>query len=233
MGAPGACPESRLAVALMGGQEYLLINGLWVMKIPINMSRLPQGEPITILLQEFASGDKSALDRLVPLIYPELRRLARSYMRNERPGHTLQPTALVHEAYARLAKQKHPDYHSRAHFMGVAAQVMRQILIDHARTRDAEKRGGGVEKLSLGVAADVPAGQPTTILAIDEALDRLAQNDSLKARLIEMRFFGGMTAEESAEVLKLPVTEVRRHLRVAQAWLQRELDQTAPPDEKI
>jgi len=202
------------------------------MKMPDGLSRLPQEQPITTLLHAFASGDKSALDRLVPLIYPELRRLARGYMRNERPGHTLQPTALVHEAYARLVKQEQPDYRSRAHFMGVAAQVMRQILIDHARTRDAEKRGGGVANLSLEMAAGVPVHEPSTIIAIDEALDHLARNDSLKARLIEMRFFGGMTAEESAEVLKLSVTEVRRHLRVGQAWLQRELDQKAAPDEK-
>jgi len=202
------------------------------MKIPDNMSRLPQEEPITSLLHEFASGDKRALDRLVPLIYPELRRLARSYMRNERPGHTLQPTALVHEAYARLVKQQQPDYRNRAHFMGVAAQVMRQVLIDHARTRDAEKRGSGVANLSLEMAAGVPVSQPSTILALDLALDQLARRDSLKARLIEMRFFGGMTAEESAEVLKLSVTEVRRHLRVGQAWLQRELDQKAAPEGK-
>jgi RNA polymerase sigma factor (TIGR02999 family) len=202
------------------------------MKMPDGRSQLPQEQPITALLQEFASGDKSALDRLIPLIYPELRRLARGYMRNERPGHTLQPTALVHEAYARLAKQEQPDYRSRAHFMGVAAQVMRQILIDHARIRDAEKRGGGAAKVSLERAAGMPASQPSTIIAIDEALDQLARNDSLKARLIEMRFFGGMSAEESAEVLGLSVTEVRRHLRVGQAWLQRELDQKAAPDKK-
>jgi RNA polymerase sigma factor (TIGR02999 family) len=202
------------------------------MKIPDNASRLPQEQPITALLHEFASGDKSALDRLVSLLYPELRRLARSYMRNERPGHTLQPTALVHEAYARLVKQEQPDYGSRAHFMGVAAQVMRQILIDHARTRNAEKRGGGAANLSLEIAAGVPVSEPFTIIAIDDALEQLAQNDSLKARLIEMRFFGGMTAEESAEVLKLPVTEVRRHLRLGQAWLQRALDQKATPDAK-
>jgi RNA polymerase sigma factor (TIGR02999 family) len=186
-------------------------------------SRLPPEQPITALLHEFASGNKSALDRLVPLLYPELRRLAQIYMRNERPGHTLQPTALVHEAYARLVKQEQPAYASRAHFMGVAAQVMRQILIDHARSRDAEKRGGGVPNVSLEAAAGIPVSDPATILAIDEALEQLARHDSLKARLIEMRFFGGMTAEESSEFLKLSVADVRRHLRVGQAWLQREI----------
>jgi RNA polymerase sigma factor (TIGR02999 family) len=202
------------------------------MKIPDGMPRLPQEQPITALLHEFASGDKSALDRLVPLIYPELRKLARGYMSHERPGHTLQPTALVHEAYVRLIRQEQPDYRSRAHFMGVAAQVMRQILIDHARTRDAEKRGGGVAKFSLEMAAGKPVAPPSTIIAIDEALEQLARNDPLKAKLIEMRFFGGMSAEESAEVLKLSVTEVRRHLRVGQAWLHRELDQKAAPNKK-
>ena len=202
------------------------------MKIPDDMPRSPQDQPVTALLHEFASGDKSALDRLVPLVYPELRRLARGYMSQERPGHTLQPTALVHEAYVRLLKQEQPDYRSRAHFMSVAAQVMRQILIDHARSRDAEKRGGGAAKLSLEMAAGVPVGRPPTIIAIDQALDQLARHDSLKARLIEMRFFGGMSAEESAEVLKLSVAEVRRHLRVGQAWLQRELDWKAAPEEK-
>jgi RNA polymerase sigma factor (TIGR02999 family) len=202
------------------------------MKTPDTPSRFSPEQPVTALLQEFASGDRTALDRLVTLIYPELRRLARGYMRNERPDHTLQPTALVHEAYARLVKQDQPDYCNRAHFMGVAAQVMRQVLIDHARTRDAEKRGGGVPNLGLDVAAGMPVAEPATIIAIDAALDQLAQSDPLKARLIEMRFFGGMTAEESAEVLKLPVVEVRRHLRVAQAWLQRELNQETGPEGK-
>ncbi len=198
-------------------------GGKWIMRTPDGTSRLPQELPITSLLHEFASGDKSALDRLIPLIYPELRRLARGYMSHERPGHTLQPTALVHEAYVRLIKQGQPDYRGRAHFLGVAAQVMRQILIDHARIRDAKKRGGGAAKLSLELPAGMPVGEPSTIIAIDDALNQLARNDPLKARLIEMRFFGGMSAEESAEVLKLPVTEVRRHLRLGQAWLQREL----------
>jgi RNA polymerase sigma-70 factor (ECF subfamily) len=195
-------------------------------------SSLPQDQPITVLLQDVAAGDKAALDLLVPLLYPELKRLARSYMRDEHRAHTLQPTALVHEAYARLVKQEHPDYQSRAHFMGVAAQVMRQILIDHARTRNAEKRGGGVANLSLDAAADVGVAEPAMLIAIDDALAELDRTDAVKARLIEMRFFGGMTAEESAEVLKLPVATVRQHLRVAQAWLQRELDRTITDKEK-
>lgn len=182
-------------------------------------------EPITILLNKFAGGDKSAIDRLVPALYPELKKLARIYMRNENLGHTLQPTALVHQAYMRLVKQDQPDFRSRAHFMGVAAHIMRQILIDHARIRDAEKRGGDIAKLPLEGIDVASADRPPSILAIDDALTELARTDPLKGRLIEMRFFGGLTAEESAEVLNIPIAEVRRHLRVAQAWLMRELSQ--------
>src|SRR5215472_2244697 len=190
--------------------------------------RLPNDEPITILLHKFAAGDKSAIDRLVPLLYPELRDLARSYLHNEHVGHTLQPTALVHQAYMRLVKKDQPDFRSRAHFLGVAAHIMRQILIDHARVRDAEKRGGKAAKMSLD-GVDVARGDsPPMILAVDDALNELARTDPLKGQLIEMRFFGGLTAEESAEVLNIPVTEVRQHLRVAQAWLLRELH----PDSK-
>src|SRR5579864_4376394 len=152
------------------------------------MGSLPDDQPITLLLQRFANGDKNALDRLIPRLYPELQRLARSYLRHERPGHTLQPTALVHEAYARLVKQDQPDYHNRSHFIAVAAQVMRQILIDHARARKAEKRGGGAVKFSLDEAIEVPADHPSILLAIDDALINLAQKDPQKAKLIELRF---------------------------------------------
>jgi len=186
---------------------------------------LPDDEPITMLLHRFAAGDKSAIDRLVPLLYPELRKLARSYMHNENVGHTLQPTALVHQAYMKLVKQDQGDFRSRAHFLGVAAHIMRQILIDHARVRDAEKRGGKAAKLSLERMDIASADRPPLILAVDEALTELARTDALKGQLIEMRFFGGLTAEESAEVLNIPVIEVRWHLRVAQAWLLRELNQ--------
>jgi RNA polymerase sigma-70 factor, ECF subfamily len=187
---------------------------------------MSQSASVTTSLRQFADGDKQALDRLVLLVYSELRRLANGYLRGERPGHTLQPTALVHEAYARLVQQDHPDYHSRAHFMGVAAQVMRQILIDHARSRNTAKRGGGEVKLSITQAGEIPVGRPSMMIAIDDALNELARKDAIKARLIEMRFFGGLTAEESAETTGMPIADVRRHLRVAQAWLQRELDRT-------
>lgn len=183
-------------------------------------------EPITTLLHRFADGDKQALDRIMPVVYSELQKIAGGYIRNERPFHTLQPTALVHEAYARLLSQQQPDYKSRTHFMAVAAQVMRQILIDHARTRNAAKRGGGEVKFSIEQAGEIPVDRPSVLIAIDDALEELGRKDAIKARLIEMRFFGGLTAEESAEATGMPVAEVRRHLRVAQAWLQRELDRT-------
>jgi RNA polymerase sigma factor (TIGR02999 family) len=186
-------------------------------------------QPITLLLQEFAAGDKTAFDRLMPLVYSELRKLAAGHLRRENPGHTLQPTALVHEAYIRLLGQEQPDYSSRSHFLGVAAHVMRQILIDHARARQAGKRGGGQPKYSLDSSLDSAVERPLPMIAIDDALQSLEKRDSRKAKLIEMRFFGGLTAEESADVLHLPVEKVRAELRLAQAWLQRELDRNAAP----
>jgi RNA polymerase sigma-70 factor (ECF subfamily) len=182
---------------------------------------------ITVLVHEYANGDKHALDRLLPLVYTELRRIARKHLRDERPGHTLQPTALVHEMYARLAGQTPPDVRDRIHFLSVAAGVMRQILIDHARTKYAQKRGGRQEKLSLDEAHDACMEKPAIMIRVDDALNQLARQDAGKARLVEMRFFGGLTAEESAQVLAVPVNVVRRELRVAQAWLQRELNQSA------
>lgn len=179
---------------------------------------------ISVLVHEYANGDKAALDRLLPLVYAELRRIARKHLRGERPSHTLQPTALVHEMYARLAGQAPPDVHDRIHFLGVASHVMRQILIDYARTQYAQKRGGRQAKLSLEEAQDACIERPAIMIRIDDALNQLARHDPRKARLIEMRFFGGLTAEESAAVFNLPVNAVRRDLRVAQAWLQRELD---------
>jgi RNA polymerase sigma factor (TIGR02999 family) len=182
-------------------------------------------EPVTVLLRDFANGDKSALDRLLPLFYNELRKIAGGVLRDERSGHTLQPTALVHELYARiLASQDPPDYRSRAHFLCVAARAMRQILIDHARGRNAAKRGGPQAKISLDEAQDAAGEASPEIVAVDDALRELERRDPRKAQLIEMRFFGGLTAEDSAEVMDLPVHTVRRELRTAQAWLQRELD---------
>jgi RNA polymerase sigma factor (TIGR02999 family) len=186
-----------------------------------------ESRTITHLLKNFAGGDKSALDGLIPLVYNELRRIADGYLRQERPGHTLQPTALVHELYARILGQEQPGYRNRGHFLGVAAQVMRQILIDHARMKHAAKRGGGRQKYSIDEACDAALERPSVMIELDDAINALEREDARKARLVEMRFFGGLTAEESAEVMQLPVNTVRRELRVAQAWLQRELDRNA------
>jgi RNA polymerase sigma factor (TIGR02999 family) len=186
-------------------------------------------QPITHALQDLAKGDPSALDRVMPMVYAEMRKLAGHYLRQERNGHTLQPTALVHEAYFRLVGQNQPEFQNRAHFLGVAAHAMRQILIDHARTRNAAKRGGGEGVFSIEEGMDSAMERPSALIQVDDALQALELHDKRKAQLIEMRFFGGMTAEESAEVLNLPVQKIRSELRVAQAWLKRELDNRATP----
>jgi len=186
-------------------------------------------QPITLTLHDLAGGDKDALNRLMPAVYTELRKLADGYLRNERPGNTLQPTALVHEAYIRLIGQERPDFRSRSHFLAIASHIMRQILIDHARSRNAGKRGGGMPRYSLDEALNAAVERPSIMLAIDDALCELERKDPRKAKLIEMRFFGGLTAEESAEILDLPVEKVRGELRMAQAWLQRELSGRAAP----
>jgi RNA polymerase sigma factor (TIGR02999 family) len=167
----------------------------------------------------------------MPMVYAELRKLAAHYLRQERKGHTLQPTALVHEAYFRLAGQNQPEFQNRSHFLGVAAHAMRQILIDHARTRNAAKRGGGQATFAIEEGVDAALERPSALIQVDDALQALEVHDPRKAQLIEMRFFGGMTAEESAEVLNLPVQKVRGELRIAQAWLKRELDNRAGPRE--
>ncbi len=190
---------------------------------------MQDAQPITQMLREFAAGDKAALDRLIPLIYDELRRLAHAQLRREHRSVTLQPTALVHEAYARLIGQEHPDYRNRAHFLGVASQVMRQVLIDYARRRNAVKRGGGDPHYSLNEALDAAAERPQILIALDDSLRALERKDPRKAKLVEMRFFGGLGAEEIAEVLSEPVDSVRTELRVAQAWLRR---QSAPSAKK-
>jgi len=185
-------------------------------------------QPITNALQDLAKGDSSAVDRVLPLVYSELRNLAGHYMRQERHGHTLQPTALVHEAYFRLIGDHQPQFQNRSHFLGVAAHAMRQILIDHARSRNAAKRGGGQAPFSLEECMDAPLDRSPALIQVDDALRTLELQDPLKAQLVEMRFFGGMTAEDSAEVLNIPVPKVRSELRIAQAWLKRELDNRGP-----
>jgi RNA polymerase sigma factor (TIGR02999 family) len=182
---------------------------------------------VTTLLRQFSGGDKSALDRLVPLVYGELRRVADGCLRREPSGHTLQPTALVHEAYSRLVGQNPPDCNDRARFMAISARIMRQILTDHARAKYAHKRGGRQERFSMDEARDAALERPAVVIRVDDALEALDRLDPQKARLVEMRFFGGLTAEESAIALELPVQVVRRELRVAQAWLQREMGASA------
>jgi RNA polymerase sigma-70 factor (ECF subfamily) len=178
---------------------------------------------VTRLLREWANGAQSALEALTPLVYAELRRLAASYLRSEQPGHTLQPTALVHEAFIRLIDRSTPDCQNRSQFYGVAAHLMRQILIDHARTRQAVKRGGHVVRLSLEEDLVVSHERDTDLLALDDALERLAAIDPRRSRMVELRFFGGLSVEETAEVLKVSEKTVRRDWQFTKTWLLREL----------
>lgn len=175
---------------------------------------------VTQLLQEWANGDQAALEELVPLVYDELRRLASRYMRRERQGHTLQTSALINEAYLRLVDQKNVKWHNRSHFYGVAAQVMRHILVDHARSRSRAKRGGGFQIESLDEQA-VITSEAAEVLALDEALKKLAEMDERKSQIVEMKFFGGLTTEEVAEVLNITSRTVEREWRKAKAWLNR------------
>ena len=178
-------------------------------------------EPVTVLLQQWRDGDQAALDALTPIVYDELRRLAASYLRRERDGHTLQPTALLHEAYVKLANQQDKDWKNRAHFFGVAAHLMRQILVDHARGRNREKRGAGMAKVQLNEALDASQERPEILVQLDDALNELAKFDERKAKVVEMRFFAGMSVEETAEALSISVATVGREQRMAEAWLGR------------
>ena len=178
---------------------------------------------LTQLLREWANGAQSALEALTPLVYAELRRLAASYLRSEAPGHTLQPTALVHEAFLRMVGRTAPHCQNRSEFYGVAARLMRQILIDHARTRQAVKRGGCFVHLSLEDDLVVSREQEPNLIALDEALERLGAVDPRKARVVELRFFGGLSVEESAEALNVSEVTVRRDWQFAKTWLLREL----------
>ena len=179
---------------------------------------------VTALLGDWSRGNRTALDQLLPLVYAELRRVAARQLRNERAAHTLQPTALVHEVYIRLVDQRQVDWQNRAHFFGVSAQVMRRILVDHARRHSASKRGEGVCCVSIDEAKDVAAASnETPILALDHALDRLEKVDSALAKIVELRAFGGLTIEEAAHVLSVSPSTVKRDWRTAKAWLNREL----------
>ena len=188
---------------------------------------MPGGEQITLLLKAWRDGDQTALDQVTPLIYDELYRVARSYLRGERADHTLVPTALVNETYLRLLGQSQPDWQNRKHFLGVAARVMRQILVDHARRQRAAKRGNGESPEPLN--SNIPAaGSPgIDVIDLDEALTSLRKQDHRKSTAIELRFFGGLTIEEIAGIMEVSPATVHRELKMAQAWLTREVRATA------
>lgn len=191
----------------------------------------PTTQEVTQLLVDWSNGDRAALDKLLPLVNAELRRLAARYMRRENPGHTLQTSALVNEAYLRLINQQHVRWQNRAHFFGIAAQLMRRILIDHARKGQYAKRGGGALKVSLDEAAATTEACAAELLAVDEALERLTVMDARKGRIVELRFFGGLTEDETAEVLGISSPTVQREWRAAKAWLQRMLTEGKGDDD--
>jgi RNA polymerase sigma factor (TIGR02999 family) len=213
---------------LRGGR--IKFSGVQILFILLSDLRIFQGrnfghvtetkrEDVTRLLTELTRGNAAAVDALLPLIYDELRSLASNYLRRERPDHTLQPTALVHEAYLRLVDQTRVNWQNRAHFFGVAAQMMRRILVDHARAHRAGKRGADFQKLSLDENIDKAVERSGELIALDEALRELAEIDEQKSRIIELRYFGGLSVEEIAEVLGVAPVTVKRHWRMAKAWL--------------
>jgi RNA polymerase sigma factor (TIGR02999 family) len=184
---------------------------------------MPSPPDITALLDDWSRGNHRALDQLLPLVYAELRSIAARQLRRERVGHTLQPTALVHEAYLRLVDQRQVDWRSRAHFFGVAAQVMRRVLVDNARRHNASKRGDGVACLSIDEAVATAVPKEMSVLALDDALERLETIDRGLAKIVELRAFGGLTIDEAATVLKVSASTAKREWRTAKAWLTREL----------
>ncbi len=182
---------------------------------------------LTDLLLEWREGDKAALDRLIPIVYDELRRIAHRYVQHERDAHTLQTSALVNEAYLRFAGQRKVDWQNRAHFFAVTAQVMRHILIDHARRRRYAKHGGEVQQIPINDAAEMSLQRAGELIALEEALDQLAKLDQRKCQVVELRYFGGLSLEETAEVLQISLMTVRRDWRAAKAWLYRSVTNDA------
>src|SRR6266545_1557366 len=195
-------------------------------QIPAGTRRLGQHE-VTQLLADWSQGDRAALQKLTPLVYEELQRLAHHYMEGQRPDHTLQTTALVNEAYLRLADQTNPNWQSRAHFFAVSARAMRQILVSYARSNRAQKRGGGGARIELDEAAILSPEQSREIVDLHEALERLGTLDSRKARVVELKYFGGLNHDEIAEVMKTSIVTVRRDWAFAKAWLYKELHNAA------
>ena len=192
------------------------------------MVQPPTAPRVTALLQAWSAGDRTALDQLVPLVHAELRRLARRYMRRERAGHTLQTTALIHEAYIRLVDAQGINWQNRAHFFGISARVMRRVLVDFARERGYRKRGGGECRVPLDEALLVADAPDQDLVALDDALNALAGVDARKSRAIELRFFGGLSIEETAVVLEVSPETVKRDCRLAKAWLLRWLTEAEP-----
>ncbi len=185
---------------------------------------------VTQLLLNWSKGDQAALEELMPLVYNELRRLASAYLRRERPNHTLQSTALVHEAFMRLVNQQEVQWQSRAHFFAIAAQMIRRILVDHARSQRAEKRGSGAVKLELDAALAIPLKTDVDLVLLNDALDRLAEMDPRQSRLVELRFFAGLSIEETAQVMQLSPATIKREWNAARAWLFREISRTSDPE---
>jgi RNA polymerase sigma factor (TIGR02999 family) len=184
---------------------------------------------LTSLLQRLQTGGQNALHSVIPLVYDELKKVARANLRHEAKGSPFEATALVHEAFLKFAGGRHPLYENRAHFYGIASRLMRQVLVDTARARAAEKRGAGQE-VALAKLPDWAPPLDRSLLAMDDSLRQLEQSDPLKGRLIEMRYFGGLNAEESSAVLSMPVHQVRRELRLAQAWLRKDMAGESAPD---
>jgi len=197
-----------------GKQAFVSFPGLAAM----NTAR-----EVTQLLCLWSGGDRAALESLIEVVYAELRHLAHSYLRRERPGHTLQSTALVHEAYLRLIDQKNVTWQNRAHFFGIAAQMMRRILVDHARSRQASKRGAGITLLALDEAVAGSGPRGLDLIVLDQALESLARIDPQQSRIVELRFFAGLSIDDTAEVLKISPATVKREWAIAKAWLYREM----------
>lgn len=193
------------------------------MRRRIAAMHMPPAHEITPLLVNWRQGNETALAELLPIVYQELRKIADSYLRRERSDHTLQPTALINEAYLRLVDQSMPQWQNRAHFYGVAAQLMRQILVEHARAQMTQKRGGGAEQLELDEALSYVPEKAAELLALDDALKSLAEFDERKSRLIELRYFGGLSVEETAHVMNISTATISREQRLAQAWLRQAL----------
>ena len=191
------------------------------------LRRTPKQHEITQLLAEWSDGNQSALDELYPLVYDELHRLARRYMSRERKGHTLQTTALINEAYVRIVDQKNVHWANRSHFFAISAQIMRRILIDHARRHGYAKRGGGAQQVSLDEAAVVTSGIGSELLRLDEALKTLADMDPRRSQVVELRYFGGLNNEEIAGVLHVSENTVTRDWNMARAWLHQQLSESA------